>query len=676
MTEALPAWPLTHAGIKPILHPRLEAEINAQTVVRYLRFLRPVEIERLELPLAHRPGRWVPAVPSHPAHLLVSVQEGAAWQVVREVEFPPDPRLAGEGLTQSMSIAEMDAHFARLEQEPPRVIDLGGLRTDHLRVECDREHPVWPNHGECNGGEYHVPFALLNPLTAHGRPLQEDFYRPTYRPLLERGAVEPTAPAGMTVAERPEMLLFSGDQLSVGFSLRRPLLVHLGWDAHGQGLAGRQRLAFAKRPGWVESAGGVSGPLLRTLTADLGAHLWTGTVEVRGNRVSYRNLHAADGLTLDAIFTVEPDRLGLELIQTCAADLPALEAEAWRLLFDLSQGLTGCAGRPTLRPGRNGEVALPAVWATDSVGCLTCAAWEHEGGAPRLQVESYRDLRALSGGVVLGPEEPPEGGVTLPAGTQRAVVELTVTRLEPVGRSVALAPGAASRWAAIFSCFRPEYGGFSNNSASVNCHLSQGAPMDLIAHTRRPDRGPDPVDLGRFTLERALLDGGGYGYWRNLYLDSDPNLICAVGRLHQVRPDVPWLQRIAPGLREATDRLLATLGEQGLAVCQDLSGNSGSHRWSSNGMDVVGFGYLDAYVNAWTYRALRNAGPLWRDLGDRALAARCAQAADRLRAAFAPALVNPATGWVAGWRSRDGELHDYAFLFVNGPALAWGLLDD
>jgi hypothetical protein len=93
-------------------------------------------------------------------------------------------------------------------------------------------------------------------------------------------------------------------------------------------------------------------------------------------------------------------------------------------------------------------------------------------------------------------------------------------------------------------------------------------------------------------------------------------------------------------------------------------------------MDVVGFGHIDAYVNAWAYRALRNAAALLELLPSRGnLAAQCREAAARLRNAYAPALVNPDTGWVAGWRSRDGQLHDYGFTWVNGVALAFGLLD-
>jgi hypothetical protein len=38
--------------------------------------------------------------------------------------------------------------------------------------------------------------------------------------------------------------------------------------------------------------------------------------------------------------------------------------------------------------------------------------------------------------------------------------------------------------------------------------------------------------------------------------------------------------------------------------------------------------------------------------------------------------MNPETGWIAGWRDKDGALHDHAFLFVNGVAINEGLLDD
>jgi hypothetical protein len=49
-------------------------------------------------------------------------------------------------------------------------------------------------------------------------------------------------------------------------------------------------------------------------------------------------------------------------------------------------------------------------------------------------------------------------------------------------------------------------------------------------------------------------------------------------------------------------------------------------------------------------------------------------AAEKLRAAYFDAFYNPATGVLAGWRSADGQLHDYNFLFVNGIAIHYGLV--
>ena len=49
-------------------------------------------------------------------------------------------------------------------------------------------------------------------------------------------------------------------------------------------------------------------------------------------------------------------------------------------------------------------------------------------------------------------------------------------------------------------------------------------------------------------------------------------------------------------------------------------------------------------------------------------------AADGLRQSFYPTFYNPETGVLAGWKSADGQLHDYHFLFVSGIAVHYGLV--
>jgi len=80
-----------------------------------------------------------------------------------------------------------------MAEQLPHRIELGGIETDLLRVECDREHPVWPNHGECNGGPYNVPFGIFHPLRALGEELGA-VTRPPYRRKLTRGAITPPDP--------------------------------------------------------------------------------------------------------------------------------------------------------------------------------------------------------------------------------------------------------------------------------------------------------------------------------------------------------------------------------------------------------------------------------------------------------------------------------------------------
>ena len=43
--------------------------------------------------------------------------------------------------------------------------------------------------------------------------------------------------------------------------------------------------------------------------------------------------------------------------------------------------------------------------------------------------------------------------------------------------------------------------------------------------------------------------------------------------------------------------------------------------------------------------------------------------ADHLRKNFHPAFWNERTGWYAGWRCQADQLHDHAFLAVNGAVI-------
>ncbi len=675
MTQPLKAYSVDHAGRRTIMHPAMERELQSQTAVRYLRFLRPVRVARLELPAVCY-GRWVPSVPTHPAHVTVSLLDRAVnrWKVIADVELPPNPKFAGEGLSQEMRIEEMEEHFRKAMAElTPHRIELRGIETDLLRVECDREHPVWPNHGDCNGGPYNVPFGILQHLSAVGEDLGAVTV-PPYRRKLSRGVFTPMAPEGMTLNTRnPLELVFNGYRVRVGFSLIRPMLTQLDWNHFGDQPPAGNRLLFNGRVG--DALGGQNGPSYVTAAGTFVPQNMAGIVEATGNRVTYRGISTGTGITVNAVFTITADALTLELEQEAEADLPCIEGEVWRLLWNMRSGLTGVAAVPLNREGRNGFVELPALIAADSGGCLAVRMLEGNGD---FHTESYRFSDARSTGFVLAAADTPNTPLLIPRGRQRVVFELRPCALLPASpaQEATLSEGVRKCWTAGFSAFRPEFGGFSNNAISTNCHVNQHTAFDFAAFTKRPSVGPDPLDLVKFSIGRALLDGGGYGYHRDLYLDSDPILLCGAGRIVQLADDPAWLTHVAPGIRTAARRILDNFDpREGMIVCRSLSGNAGTYRWSSNAMDVVGFGHIDAYVNAWSFRGLKNAAALCARLDDAELTARCAETAVALAAHYARQLINPATGWVSGWRSRDGKLHDYGFMWINGVACAFGVME-
>jgi hypothetical protein len=618
---------------------------------RVLRFRRHVRLDRL---LIHPvQTRWAPVLPSSPAHVTLGVWDAVArvWQQVGEHDLPP--------------MESMDA--------PAHSIDLGGLQSDHLRVVCDLEHPVPPTHGELCANPRIVPFKALRNLECQGAMLDDAGDEPPVQDRLHILGCEPRAVDGQEAILRAgHSVVFSSPALTVGFSLVRPMVTHLGWDAEGEG-RGARNLVCARVGNWMSAeASPVSGPLLRGLRWDLDPRQWGGAVEVAGNRIIYRDLHVDGSVSIDATFEALADGLRLELRQRVSDPVHALEAATWALFWRAAASATSTWAMPVREPGRTGECALPALFMSPGYGTLNLAA---AAGQPRLITESSAEAGVGSATILLGAERLPTGDNLLAAGASEAELELRVGALPPDGPGDMAMPRGLRRYYASGLGFRSEFGGFSNNAYSCNCHLSQSMASDIACTTARPQIGPDPAELARSTIALAFQGGPGYGDNRELYQDSDPALLNSAGLVHKVRPDIDWLRANWPYIRRAVYRVLGSLDGAGLQRCERLSGNSGTKAWSSNGWDVISFGHYDAYSNAQAYRALRCSAAMARDAGDIDAAGNCRDAADGLKAAYLPCFFNAQTGLIAGWRSRDGELHDYIFPWINGLAVCYGLVD-
>jgi hypothetical protein len=156
--------------------------------------------------------------------------------------------------------------------------------------------------------------------------------------------------------------------------------------------------------------------------------------------------------------------------------------------------------------------------------------------------------------------------------------------------------------------------------------------------------------------------------------DSNPSVLFAAWCYVAASGDDAWL-------RQRLERLewVARYLENRDVDCDGLieseqSGNRGTGAFGDTAWDTYSSGHKNAYVNALAHRAWLGLAALEKRLGRADQAAACTARAAALRAAFIPALLNPESGWLAWWRSADGELHDIASPVPTSIALECGAI--
>jgi hypothetical protein len=225
----------------------------------------------------------------------------------------------------------------------------------------------------------------------------------------------------------------------------------------------------------------------------------------------------------------------------------------------------------------------------------------------------------------------------------------------------------------------------ANSSGSTSCAFCYYEYADIAAQTPPLADGLNALDVVRQTLDTILAGATAYGlpHPGNFPAESSdtlPALLIAADDCVRGGKSDQWLAANYAGIKAWADKMLATDTNGDGLVKYIVSGNSGT--WPpgfpkvrpSNWWDTIGFGHEDAYGNALAYRALGCMKHMARQLGKKEDAARYQAAAEKLQAAYFKTFYDPATGVIGGWRSADGELHDYYFLWVNGIAIHYGLV--
>jgi hypothetical protein len=360
-----------------------------------------------------------------------------------------------------------------------------------------------------------------------------------------------------------------------------------------------------------------------------------------------------------------------------------VEAPPFTLAFNQKANHATLLG--LMKPGEQ-QMSLPCVLHLPDMGTLRITCNTRDA---KLDYDARRFVK------------PPFVRVAFPSATatqRRIEYRLEVVTIHPKLVGIEKNPlydGFRRDWLNIFQV-NPRVQMLANNASSDPCAFTLFEYSDLARHTPPLADGLTANDLIRMTLDRYLAGALGYGQigygctpgeadliaWKTplTSLDTLPSFLISACNYVEGSADLKWARANYDKLA-AWGREMFAADKNGNGLIEyPGTGNFGDRpktdRRPANWWDCINFGHEDAFANALAYRGATMFADLARELKHDEDAKFFAEKAAKLRAAYAPKLLNPATGVLAGWKSADGQLHDYWFTYVQGMAITFGLLDD
>lgn len=408
----------------------------------------------------------------------------------------------------------------------------------------------------------------------------------------------------------------------------------------------------------------------RGATVDL-----TGTGEPRGaEEVQFRL--AASGARID--WNVRSAAGGLTMLFSGSGELDRLE-----LIFPFDPRMTAT----TLLPARwedDGVLRLPAVISAPDFGQMLLAGAPGDAFQGRLLGSRANHTLDFTLEVPM-----PRPGETVSFTLEPLMLPLpddlkdkSPWRAARRGWFNAIQPSA--EWGDQGNRFSAPSGILSNNVLSdpVSCLLHTMA--DHVFFTPRFSKDIRPADLLRRTLEwwfdrRTRPTGEVVAYWDYAeMLDANASPLIAAWDYAEMTGDRAWLAARIERMELIADYLIRRDVDDDGIVESTHSGNYGTLKEpmrADSAFDTINAGHKNAYCNALIYRAFRCMADLESQLQRGKRQAEYLQRAERLKAAYLKTFENPATGWLAWWRSEDGELHDLSSPMITSVAICYGLVE-
>jgi hypothetical protein len=266
--------------------------------------------------------------------------------------------------------------------------------------------------------------------------------------------------------------------------------------------------------------------------------------------------------------------------------------------------------------------------------------------------------------------------------TPDALAEKSLWRAARRGWFNVLQPSA--EWGDQGNPYSAPAGILANNVLSdpVSCLIHVMA--DHVFLTPRFSKDVRLADSLRRTLDwwfdhRTRPTGEVVAYWGYAdMLDANASPLIAAWDYVELTGDRTWLAGRIERLELIADYLVRRDVDDDGLIESTHSGNYGTLKEpqrADSAYDTINAGHKNAYCNALIYRAFRCMADMERQLQRSQQQAKYRQRAQRLKAAYLKTFENPRTGWLAWWRSEDGELHDLSSPMISSLAICHGLVE-
>ena len=255
----------------------------------------------------------------------------------------------------------------------------------------------------------------------------------------------------------------------------------------------------------------------------------------------------------------------------------------------------------------------------------------------------------------------------------RVTLHFAIQRLEPLPDLLSRDPRLERfpKYSLNMTQWRPDTGILSNSVMSIDCGLAILFYAEQAVFAPSLKDGISPMALVGASVDRYFKGARGYMMPNlNVYApawkssrETPAYLVISAWYVIRTIGGMPQLHEWIKPMEAVADHIEGHFDKDGLV-------DEAGREW----FDVYDFQGPDAFSNAADYRAFLCMADAETLAGKPEMAKRYRDDAARIKAVYFKTFFDPATGVLAGWKSRDGRLHDYMFPWVNGFAIYQGLV--